>query len=134
MVIYIHGIGELPPKEQWKQQWDLALFGKPMGDQTSMAYWSDILHGPATIATRRARAVREQAGGQGSADEIDLDAILEDASIPVAKRREAAARLERIAEALAGVDLVGGHSGAGRGTRARVLPRANALHTVQFYT
>ncbi|MCA9047924.1 MAG: hypothetical protein KDA89_04310 [Planctomycetaceae bacterium] len=56
MTIYIHGIGQHPPEEEWKRDWDNALFGKPMHDRTLMAYWSDILHGTSS-GTRRTRAV-----------------------------------------------------------------------------
>ena len=45
LVLYVHGIGNQPPPEVLKREWDLALFGKEMGDRTRMAYWSDILHG-----------------------------------------------------------------------------------------
>ena len=43
--IYIHGIGQHPPANVWKSQWDLALFGRPMKDATVGAYWADVLHG-----------------------------------------------------------------------------------------
>lgn len=92
MVIYIHGIGSHPPKDELKLEWDNALFGKPMRGQTSMAYWSDILHGRPTSAAVRARSLGDRAGGGDSSDEIDLDAILDDASVPEAKRSDAAAR------------------------------------------
>jgi hypothetical protein len=55
MVIYIHGNGVYPPRDQLKREWDIALFGKPMGNRTSMAYLSDILHGPSTVTGVRAR-------------------------------------------------------------------------------
>lgn len=42
--IYVHGIGQHPPADAWKSQWDLALFGRPMKDATIGAYWADILH------------------------------------------------------------------------------------------
>lgn len=41
--VYIHGIGHQPPAGVWKSQWDLALFGRPMGERTCGAYWADIL-------------------------------------------------------------------------------------------
>ncbi len=121
MVIYIHGIGSHPPKDELKLEWDNALFGKPMRGQTSMAYWSDILHGRPTSAAVRARSLGDRAGGGDSSDEIDLDAILDDASVPEAKRSDAAARLERIAESFTGLS-VGGRSATGAGPRAKVLP------------
>ncbi|PPU78836.1 serine peptidase [Xanthomonas cucurbitae] len=38
-VIYIHGIGNKPPADVLRCQWDKALFGRPMGERTRMAYW-----------------------------------------------------------------------------------------------
>lgn len=38
-VVYIHGIGNKPPAEVLRCQWDNALFGRPMGERTRMAYW-----------------------------------------------------------------------------------------------
>src|SRR5665213_4068711 len=46
VVVYIHGIGPKPAPEALKREWDLALFGKAMGEQARMAYWADILHDP----------------------------------------------------------------------------------------
>ena len=66
-VVYIHGIGEQPDRDDLKRRWDLALFGREMGDRTRMAYWADILHG-GPARTRRTRA----AGSQG----IDVDSVL----------------------------------------------------------
>jgi subtilisin family serine protease len=121
MVIYIHGIGEHPPKEQWKREWDTALFGKPMGEQTTMAYWSDILHGPGLTAEKRTRAIGDNGGDEVADDEIDLDAILQEAAVPAAKRRQVAARMQRIVEAIAGVQYAGPRTRA-RSAGAKVLP------------
>ena len=66
-VVYIHGIGGQPEPDDLKRRWDLALFGREMGDATRMAYWADILHGGAE-KQRRTRATR----GQG----IDVDSLL----------------------------------------------------------
>jgi pimeloyl-ACP methyl ester carboxylesterase len=38
-VIYVHGIGNQPPADALKRQWDIALFGRDMGARTRMAYW-----------------------------------------------------------------------------------------------
>lgn len=40
-VVYIHGIGNKPPAEVLRGQWDMALFGRNMGERTRMAYWVD---------------------------------------------------------------------------------------------
>jgi pimeloyl-ACP methyl ester carboxylesterase len=57
-VIYIHGIGKHPPPAQIKREWDLALFGREMGAQTRMAYWSDVLH--PEVLTERTRRLRDR--------------------------------------------------------------------------
>ena len=59
LVVYVHGIGQHPPAEELKREWDLALFGREMEDRTRVAYWSDILHppkepGPSVRAARAA--------------------------------------------------------------------------------
>lgn len=40
-VVYMHGIGNKPPAEVLRGQWDMALFGRNMGERTRMAYWVD---------------------------------------------------------------------------------------------
>jgi subtilisin family serine protease len=60
LVIYVHGIGDHPPREQIKQQWDLALFGRELGERSRMAYWSDLVH--PTRAAPSAKAKRAAAG------------------------------------------------------------------------
>jgi len=40
-VVYIHGIGNKPTADILKCQWDTALFGRPQGDRTRLAYWVD---------------------------------------------------------------------------------------------
>lgn len=44
-VVYIHGIGKKPRPDVLRSMWDLALFGRDMGNKTRMAYWADRLHG-----------------------------------------------------------------------------------------
>lgn len=55
-VIYIHGIGNKPPAADHKLQWDVALFGRDMGDRTRMAYWADIRH-PQAVRAGAGRAL-----------------------------------------------------------------------------
>jgi hypothetical protein len=71
-VLYIHGIGEQPPPEDLKREWDLALFGREMGDRTRMAYWADILHGDQS--TRKTRAAR-------AGNSMNLDTLLTEAGV-----------------------------------------------------
>jgi subtilisin family serine protease len=122
MVIYIHGIGSHPPQQQWKREWDIALFGKSMGERTTAAYWADILHGDAAAGPVRTRGIKDDADEGQDEGEIDINAILKDASVPTAKRKEAAARLEQLAAAIAGVEVPSGRSGARRGVGAKFLP------------
>lgn len=116
MILYIHGIGEHPPKDELKQEWDLALFGKPMGDQTSMAYWSDILHGRSSRI--RSRSIHQKAGQHDP--EIDPAEILDEAKVPKGKRSKAGDLIEGLARAIARDTTA--PRGRGRGPRAKVLP------------
>lgn len=72
--VFINGIGS-HPSEGWKSQWDLALFGRPMGQRTVGAYWADILRGDAD--ERRARSSDDEQE-PASVDSILLDAELDD--------------------------------------------------------
>lgn len=38
-VVYVHGIGNKPPAEILKCQWDNALFGFDLGERSRLAYW-----------------------------------------------------------------------------------------------
>lgn len=49
IVVYIHGIGAQSPADQMKLNWDIALFGRDMGEKSRMAFWADILH-PAGVS------------------------------------------------------------------------------------
>lgn len=73
LVLYIHGIGKQSPPDKLKREWDLALFGREMGDCTRMAYWADILHGEQP--TRKTQAT--QAGNS-----VNLDTLLTEAGVP----------------------------------------------------
>lgn len=77
VLIYVHGVGAQPNRDVLKQRWDMALFGRDLGERSRMAYWSDLLHpvqdeGMAPL--RRARGVGSTA--DGSRESIDLDRVL----------------------------------------------------------
>src|SRR5690349_8170951 len=38
-IIYVHGIGNKPPADILKCQWDDALFGFNLGERSRLAYW-----------------------------------------------------------------------------------------------
>lgn len=84
-IVYIHGIGRQEPPERLKRAWDLALFGREMGEQTVMAYWADILHGEPTSPKGARRAKAAGAGPaqrRGAlAEAIDVDALLRAAGV-----------------------------------------------------
>jgi len=73
-VVYIHGIGPQLAPVDIKREWDLALFGKEMGNQTIMAYWADVLHpGEPSKSTRSV----------GSERETDISSLLAEAGVDV---------------------------------------------------
>ncbi len=78
-IVYMHGIGRHAPPEQLKVEWDLALFGRDMGQQTVMAYWADILHDQAAPPKTRKRT------GRSPSDELDVDALLRAAGVNAAR-------------------------------------------------
>lgn len=43
-VIYVHGSGNQVRPELLTSRWDDALFGRDMGDSSSMAYWASVRH------------------------------------------------------------------------------------------
>jgi len=43
-VVYVHGAGNKPPADALKRVWDQDLFGRDMGQRTTMAHYTDLLH------------------------------------------------------------------------------------------
>lgn len=72
VVVYIHGIGDQPPATKLKQKWDLALFGRELGDRSRMAYWADLLHPPAADAPHTAAARRTRTATARAPQALDL--------------------------------------------------------------
>ena len=74
VVVYVHGIGAKPPKPELKLQWDLALFGRDLGDRSRMAYWADLRRpvAEAQSAASSSRATR----GRGAEAMLDVAALL----------------------------------------------------------
>ena len=65
-IIYIHGIGNKPAPSVLKCQWDTALFGRPLGDRSRMAYWVDRARYPEPVPADCASADTVPAGGAGA--------------------------------------------------------------------
>jgi hypothetical protein len=76
-ILYIHGIGNHGPAEPLKREWDLALFGREMGERSAMAYWADILH-PAKAPKR---VGKRGAGPAAATGPLDVNALLREAGV-----------------------------------------------------
>ncbi|MEO7547800.1 MAG: S8 family serine peptidase, partial [Ramlibacter sp.] len=85
LVIYVHGVGQDDPAAQLKLHWDLALFGRDMGDRSVMAYWADLVR-PEVLNVRPASVQRKSLV---SNDSVDVDAMLDEARVPPRKREAA---------------------------------------------
>jgi subtilisin family serine protease len=112
ILVYVHGIGNQPPADQLKLDWDLALFGKDLGPRSRLAYWSDILHppaGPSAKSTRRRST--------GSDTELEVGALLANAGVDADDEDAQAYAL-----ALLGGLGVKEALPAGRGVGKKVLP------------
>jgi subtilase family protein len=83
LVLYVHGIGPQLPPEDLKREWDLALFGKEMGDCTRMAYWSDILHGDPHIRPKSTTRVGNTVNSDALLAEAGVSPDQEDARVLV---------------------------------------------------
>jgi hypothetical protein len=72
-VLYVHGIGHQEPAEATKRNWDTALFGQAMGDQTRLAYWADVRDGGASAdaAGTRSRARSRHARNEAEAERYE---------------------------------------------------------------
>ncbi len=109
-VIYVHGISKHPPEDQWKNEWDLALFGRPMAcEKTISAYWSDILHGKSISADAATKRVDKKS--------VTAKTILDDAGIG-AKNKAAHEFTESLLETLG----LRGAESTSAGYRSKVLP------------
>src|SRR3954470_9987851 len=42
VIVYVHGVGNKPPAEQLRRQWDQALFGATLDSRSRLAYWADL--------------------------------------------------------------------------------------------
>lgn len=121
IVVYIHGIGEQVPNERLKRQWDLALFGKLMGDRTRMAYWADIVGNErkpaAPGAGKKSGNARRSAEGP-----LDPAEIVRDAGIVGVQAEEATAFIAALAASLPSAVVTGDPTRSGKSTRVLPLP------------
>jgi subtilisin family serine protease len=74
VVVYVHGIGAKPPKSELKLQWDLALFGRDLGDRSRMAYWADLRRPTAEADSAAPASGAKRA--RGAKATLDVEALL----------------------------------------------------------
>src|SRR4051812_24264406 len=67
-VVYVHGNGNKPPADALKQTWDKALFGRPIGNRSRMAYWADLRY-PAPLPDPEADELETVPAEEGVPDE-----------------------------------------------------------------
>jgi hypothetical protein len=106
LILYVHGIGDQPPADDLKRDWDLALFGREMGSRTRMVYWSDILSD-----VRRARTIAKASSESG----INVDLLLRQAGVNANN-----VKAQRLARTL--LRTMGAESDSPRSPRKKVLP------------
>jgi subtilisin family serine protease len=131
-IIYVHGIGNKPPPEVLKCQWDEALFGFSLGERSRLAYWVNRIFYPEPSKTTCKMADATHDGSPTEATGLAIRAIADPAEgvqplLPAAatqkKERDA---LENIArEALQKIPVPGAAiSTADFQTRVLPLPKA----------
>lgn len=127
-IAYIHGIGNKPPADVLKCQWDHALFGVDLGERSRMAYWVNRGYYPKplpetcgegdTVAPRETESTTRSIGAL-NLDQADwltaeIDAVTRDsqhAELLHSLGRKLAARESASASGISAADM-----------QARVLP------------
>ncbi|HOW63728.1 MAG TPA: S8 family peptidase [Candidatus Paceibacterota bacterium] len=76
-IIYVHGIGNKPPADVLKCQWDTALFGFDLGERSRLAYWVNRLLYPEPLPGNcRTSDVsdlgRDEVGAMGAQSQSDV--------------------------------------------------------------
>lgn len=101
-LIYIHGIGNKPPEDVVKCQWDRALFGFELGERSRLAYWVNRVFypNPSDVTCQSGDTTRV---GEESADvkirgvkEPDTEAVLDEEIEAIAGTPEEKRSLNRL--------------------------------------
>ena len=110
LVVYVHGVGGHPAHDELRLQWDLALFGRDLGDRSRMAYWADLAPSAAAskASARRRKAVDDET--------LDLDDVLGRAGVSTAQRKVREFSLALLAE------LGIAEAASGSGVAKKILP------------
>jgi hypothetical protein len=114
LVIYVHGVAQIDSAAELKLEWDLALFGRDMGDTSRMAYWADIVR--PEVLDGNAGTAKRIAGIDGHT--LNVEAVLDDVDVPKSKRAEADQLVMGLLNRM-GVDAQRDETGA---IRTKVLP------------
>lgn len=113
LVVYVHGIGQHAPADALKLEWDLALFGRDLGPRSRMAYWADLVHGPAPAARAKSAASRRPDDNRPLA----LDDVIAAAGLPAKQQAPAREFALKVLEELGIQEEV-----SSQGPRKKVLP------------
>lgn len=86
-ILYVHGIGNKPPAELLRRQWDEALFGRAMGTTSRMAYWAPLrypkpLSGPALAGIEAEAGTEAEAGVGPPLGDTALEAAVSPSYVP----------------------------------------------------
>ncbi|HEY5755904.1 MAG TPA: hypothetical protein VIU34_08775, partial [Steroidobacter sp.] len=131
-ILYVHGIGNKPPADILKCQWDDALFGFNLGERSRLAYWVNRIFypEPSKASCKMADATQDLVAAEAGA--IAIRAIADPAEgidpllPPEAKRKQERDVLARIAERTLGQNIPSAAIGAAD-YHARVLPLPEPL-------
>ncbi|MES3000731.1 MAG: S8 family serine peptidase, partial [Pseudomonadota bacterium] len=118
VVIYVHGVAQTDLPGVLKLHWDLALFGRDMGDASRMAYWADVVR-PEVLDPKVATAVAVKRVLARSDDSVDVDSLLEEAGVAKSKREDANALAEAL---LLQIGVAADPEIGSRGIRTKFLP------------
>lgn len=132
-IVYIHGIGNKPPPEILKCQWDEALFGFSLGERSRLAYWVNRIFYPEASKATCKMADTTIDGGPSDGASLAIRAIADPAEgvqplLPAdaAKPKERDV-LERIAQEALHNSSVSAASVGAADYHARVLPLPKPL-------
>jgi hypothetical protein len=92
-LIYVHGIGNKPPLEVLKAQWDVALAGKPMAE-SRMCYWVSRERYPEPLSLSWQGSDLGEEHGPGPAGSARLGFLGGGAEMPISDEIEALSQSE----------------------------------------
>ena len=131
-ILYVHGIGNKPPAEILKCQWDEALFGFNLGERSRLAYWVNRVLYPLPTKASCKMADATQDLTSATADAVAIRALADadegvEPLLPVdAEKKSERDVLRRIAERALGSPPSSTQIGAAD-FHARVLPLPKPL-------